>query len=59
MFHVRKNNTCVLQQVEFHLEVSEMNLLQHVLQFFVLNVKISIDKFHTNVTFKKFSECRP
>jgi hypothetical protein len=32
MFHMRKNTTCILEQVEFHLEVSEMNLLQHVLQ---------------------------
>jgi len=39
MFHTRKNITCILEQVEFHLETFEMNLLQHVLQFFVLNTK--------------------
>jgi hypothetical protein len=25
MFHMRKNITCVLEQVEFHLEASKMN----------------------------------
>ncbi len=38
MFHMRKNIICVLEQVEFYLEASEMNLL-HVLQIFVLNVE--------------------
>jgi hypothetical protein len=59
MFHMRKNITCILEQVEFHLETFEMNLLQHVLQIFVLNIKISIGKFHTNVNFKKLSKGRP
>ncbi len=36
---MRKNTTCILKQVEFHLEVFEMNLLQHILQIFVLNVE--------------------
>jgi len=36
---MRKNITCILEQIEFHLETSEMNLLQHVLQSFVLNTK--------------------
>jgi hypothetical protein len=35
---MRKNIICVLEQVEFYLEASEMNLL-HVLQIFVLNVE--------------------
>ncbi len=39
MFHMRKNITCILEQVEFHLETFEMNLLQHVLQIFVLNTE--------------------
>ncbi len=39
MFHTRKNITCILEQVEFHLEASKLNLLQHVLQFFVLNIE--------------------
>jgi len=36
---MRKNITCILEQVEIHLEASEMNLLQHVLQIFVLNTE--------------------
>ncbi len=39
MFHMRKNTTCILKQIEFHFEVSKMNVLQHVLQLFVLNVE--------------------
>ncbi len=39
MFHMRKNTTCILEQIEFHSKVFEMNLLQHVLQIFVLNVE--------------------
>jgi hypothetical protein len=39
MFHMTKNITCILEQIEFHLETSEMNLLQHVLQIFILNTK--------------------
>ncbi len=39
MFHMRKNITCILEQVEFHLETYKMNLLQHVLQIFVLNTE--------------------
>ncbi len=39
MFHMTKNITCILEQIEFHLETSKMNLLQHVLQIFVLNTE--------------------
>ncbi len=39
MFHMSKNTTCILEQVESHLEVSEMNLLQHILQKKKFNVK--------------------
>jgi len=33
MFHMTKNITCILEQIEFHLETSEMNLYNMYCKF--------------------------